>query len=85
MPPVAVVPPVEARPPDALPPVDINPPALVVPPLLVAPPCPDEPPVATGAGVSWEQLDANATARTKDRDRPVATRRTYFMIESLYG
>jgi hypothetical protein len=85
MPPVAVVPPVEARPPDALPLVNITPPALFVPPSLVAPPCPEEPPVAAGAGVNSEQLLANATNRTQDRDRPVAGTRTYFMIESLCG
>jgi hypothetical protein len=85
----ALVPPVEVKPFDALPPADVTPPVIVVPPaaivppLPVAPPCPDDPPVPTGAGVSSEQLAANATARTQDR--PAAGTRTYFMIESLRG
>jgi hypothetical protein len=91
MPLVVMVPPAEVKlldappPADVTPPVIVVPPAAIVPPLLAAPPCPDDPPVPTGAGVSSEQLLANATNRTQDRDRPVAGTRTYFMIESLRG
>jgi hypothetical protein len=88
---VGVAPPAEVNLLDAPPPADVTPPVIVVPPaaiappLLVAPPCPEDPPVPTGAGVSSEQLLANATNRTQNRDRPVAGTRRYFMIESLCG
>jgi hypothetical protein len=93
VPPAEVSPPEGLAPADVTPAVLVVLPALIVPPvavmplvavelaLLVVPPCPDEPPVAAGAGVSWEQLEANATARTKDR--PMAATCTFFMIESL--